>query len=60
MLTFLKWRHLTESQLWESIKWRHLTKSQLWESMQEMGYTDVRNLGRLQDWIEAGGEVEKG
>jgi rhodanese-related sulfurtransferase len=30
------------------------------KTLQEMGYTDVRNLGRLQDWIEAGGEVEKG
>jgi rhodanese-related sulfurtransferase len=30
------------------------------KTLQEMGYTDVRNLGRLQNWIEAGGEVEKG
>jgi rhodanese-related sulfurtransferase len=29
------------------------------KTLQDMGYTDVRNLGRLQDWIEAGGAVEK-
>lgn len=30
------------------------------KTLLDMGYTDVRNLGRLQDWIDAGGEVEKG
>lgn len=30
------------------------------KTLQEMGYTDVRNLGRFQDWLEAGGEPEKG
>lgn len=30
------------------------------KTLQEMGYTDVRSLGRLQDWTEAGGETEKG
>ncbi len=29
------------------------------KTLQDMGYSDVRNLGRLQDWIEAGGTVEK-
>ncbi len=30
------------------------------KTLQEMGYADVRNLGRFQDWVEAGGEAEKG
>ncbi len=30
------------------------------KTLQEMGYTDVRSLGRFQDWVEAGGEAEKG
>ncbi len=30
------------------------------KTLLDMGYTDVHNLGRLQDWIDAGGEVEKG
>ena len=30
------------------------------KTLQEMGYTDVRNLGRFQDWLDAGGEPEKG
>ena len=29
------------------------------KTLQEMGYADVRNLGRFQDWVEAGGEAEK-
>jgi rhodanese-related sulfurtransferase len=30
------------------------------KTLQEMGYKDVRNLARFQDWMEAGGEAEKG
>lgn len=30
------------------------------KTLQEMGYTDVRSLGRMQDWTEAGGQAEKG
>ncbi len=30
------------------------------KTLQDMGYADVRNLGRFQDWVDAGGEVEKG
>ena len=29
-------------------------------TLQDMGYTDVRNLGGFKDWAEAGGEAEKG
>ena len=28
-------------------------------TLQELGYTDVKNLARFQDWVEAGGEAEK-
>jgi rhodanese-related sulfurtransferase len=28
--------------------------------MQELGYSDVRNLGGFKDWAEGGGPVEKG
>ena len=30
------------------------------KTLQEMGYADVKNLARFQDWVEAGGEAEKG
>jgi rhodanese-related sulfurtransferase len=30
------------------------------KTLQEMGYSDVRSLGRMQDWIEGGGQAEKG
>jgi rhodanese-related sulfurtransferase len=30
------------------------------KTLQDMGYTDVKNLARFQDWVEAGGEAEKG
>jgi len=30
------------------------------KALQELGYTDVKNLARFQDWQEAGGEAEKG
>lgn len=30
------------------------------KTLQELGYTDVKNLARFQDWQEAGGEAEKG
>jgi rhodanese-related sulfurtransferase len=30
------------------------------KTLQELGYGDVRNLGSLKDWVEAGGEVEAG
>ena len=29
-------------------------------TLQELGYADVKNLARFQDWVEAGGEAEKG
>ena len=29
------------------------------KTLQEMGYADVKNLARFQDWVEAGGEAEK-
>ena len=29
------------------------------KTLQELGYTDVRNLGGFKDWTEAGGAVEK-
>ena len=29
------------------------------KTLQEMGYTDVRNLGGFKGWVDAGGEVEK-
>lgn len=29
-------------------------------TLKSMGYTDVRNLGRFQDWLDAGGEIEPG
>jgi rhodanese-related sulfurtransferase len=29
------------------------------KTLQDMGYTDVRNLGQFKAWVEAGGEVEK-
>ncbi|MBL6458470.1 rhodanese-like domain-containing protein [Belnapia sp. T6] len=28
--------------------------------MQDLGYTDVRNLGGFKDWVDGGGTVEKG
>ena len=28
-------------------------------TLQEFGYSDVKNLARFQDWVEAGGEAEK-
>ena len=28
------------------------------QALQELGYTDVRNLGGFQGWVDAGGEVE--
>jgi rhodanese-related sulfurtransferase len=28
-------------------------------TLQELGYSDVKNLARFQDWVEAGGEAEK-
>jgi rhodanese-related sulfurtransferase len=30
------------------------------KTLQEMGYSDFRSLGRMQDWIEGGGQAEKG
>ena len=30
------------------------------KTLQELGYADVKNLARFQDWVEAGGEAEKG
>lgn len=29
------------------------------QTLKNMGYTNVKNLGGLKDWVEAGGEVEK-
>lgn len=29
------------------------------KTLQDMGYADVKNLARFQDWVEAGGEAEK-
>lgn len=29
------------------------------QALQEIGYTDVRNLGAFKDWVEGGGEVER-
>lgn len=29
------------------------------KTLQDMGYTDVRNLGGFKGWVDAGGEVEK-
>jgi len=29
------------------------------KTLQELGYTDVKNLARFQDWQDAGGEAEK-
>ncbi len=29
------------------------------KTLQDMGYTDVRNLGQFKAWVDAGGEVEK-
>ena len=29
------------------------------KTLQELGYSDVKNLARFQDWVEAGGEAEK-
>ena len=28
------------------------------KALLELGYTDVRNLGGFQDWVESGGEIE--
>jgi len=30
------------------------------KTLKEMGYTNVRNLGGFKDWLDAGGEIEKG
>ena len=30
------------------------------KTLQDMGYAEVKNLARFQDWVEAGGEAEKG
>jgi rhodanese-related sulfurtransferase len=30
------------------------------KTLQDLGYTDVRNLGGFKDWAEAGGDAEKG
>ena len=30
------------------------------KTLQDMGYSDVRNMGGFKDWAEAGGEAEKG
>ena len=30
------------------------------KTLQELGYGDVKNLARFQDWVEAGGEAETG
>ncbi len=29
------------------------------KTLQDMGYTDVRNLGQFKSWVDAGGDVEK-
>ena len=29
------------------------------KTLQDLGYTDVRNLGGFKDWIDCGGKVEK-
>jgi rhodanese-related sulfurtransferase len=29
------------------------------KTLQDMGYTDVRNLGQFKSWVDAGGETEK-
>ena len=29
------------------------------KALMELGYTDVRNLGGFNDWVEAGGAIEK-
>jgi rhodanese-related sulfurtransferase len=29
------------------------------KTLQDLGYKDVKNLARFQDWVEAGGEAEK-
>jgi rhodanese-related sulfurtransferase len=29
------------------------------KTLKDMGYKDVRNLGRFADWVEGGGEVER-
>jgi rhodanese-related sulfurtransferase len=29
------------------------------KTLQDLGYTNVRNLGGFKDWAEAGGEIEK-
>lgn len=30
------------------------------KTLKDMGFKDVRNLGAFKDWVEAGGEVERG
>ena len=30
------------------------------KTLKELGYADVRNLGGFKEWVEAGGEVERG
>jgi rhodanese-related sulfurtransferase len=30
------------------------------KTLKDMGFRDVRNLGAFKDWVEAGGEVERG
>ncbi|MBO1074550.1 rhodanese-like domain-containing protein [Roseomonas marmotae] len=30
------------------------------KTLQELGYTDVRNLGAFKDWVEAGGKIDRG
>jgi rhodanese-related sulfurtransferase len=29
------------------------------KTLQDLGYTDVRNLGAFKDWVEAGGKTDK-
>jgi rhodanese-related sulfurtransferase len=30
------------------------------KTLKDMGYSDVRNLGGFKDWVESGGEIERG
>jgi len=30
------------------------------KTLRDMGFTDVRNLGGFKDWVDSGGEVERG
>ena len=50
---------MAKVRVYELAKELGLESKDLLKTLQDMGYADVKNLARFQDWVEAGGEAEK-